>query len=60
MMSELAREFFSDNPAIMGPIGSILLFALVFAVAAVRAVTASRSHVERMAQLALEGDRDHE
>ena len=56
MMSEMARDFFSDNPAIAGPLIAMLVFTLVFAAAVVRVIRAQREHVDRMAHLPLEGD----
>ena len=56
MMSELARSFFSDNPAIAGPLIAIVVFTLVFVSAVVRVLRANREHVDRMARLPLEGD----
>lgn len=56
MMSELARDFFSDNPAMAGPLIAMLLFATVFAAAVYRAFRADKQHVDKMARLALEGD----
>lgn len=58
MMSEMARDFFSDNPAIAGPLVAMLLFTVVFAVAAVRALRAERAHVDRLSRLPLEGEAD--
>lgn len=55
-MSELARDFFSDNPAIAGPLVAMLLFTVVFAAAVVRVMRAENGHVDRMARLPLEGD----
>ena len=55
-MSELARDFFANNPAMAGPMISMFLFGLVFFTAAVRAFRASPEHVDRMAHLALEGE----
>ncbi|MBX3274525.1 MAG: hypothetical protein KF729_29945 [Sandaracinaceae bacterium] len=55
-MSELARDFFAHNPAIAGPLLAMAMFAFVFVTAAIRAWRASHEHVNRMAQLALEGE----
>ncbi len=56
MMSELARDFFSHNPAMAGPLIAMVLFAVVFLAAVYRAMRADRTHIEKMAHLALEGD----
>ena len=56
MMSELARDFFSDNPAIAGPLVAMVLFGVVFAAAIVRVLRTEKSHVNKMAHLPLEGD----
>lgn len=56
MMSELARDFFRDNPALAGPLIAMVLFTMVFLAGVWRALRADRTHVDRMAQLALEGD----
>jgi hypothetical protein len=56
MMSDLARDFFSHNPALAGPLIAMALFGLVFLAAAYRAARADKGHVDRMARLALEGD----
>ncbi len=55
-MSELARDFFANNPAMAGPLLAMLLFTLVFVVAALRAWRVSPEHVKRMSQLAFEGE----
>lgn len=59
-MSDIARDFFANNPAMGGPVLAIVIFTLVFAVAAFRALTADKAHVDRMSMLALEGEDDHE
>ena len=56
MMSDMARDFFSNNPLIAGPLIAMLLFSAVFLAACVRVVRAKRDHVDRMAQLPLEGE----
>ena len=56
MMSDLARDFFSNNPMLAGPLIAMLLFTAVFVAACVRVVRANREHVDRMAQLPLEGE----
>ena len=56
MMSDMARDFFSHNPLLAGPLIAMLLFTAVFAAAVVRVVRAKREHVDRMAQLPLEGE----
>lgn len=56
MMSEMARDFFSNNPLVAGPLIAMLLFSAVFLAAIVRAFRAKREHVDRMAQLPLEGE----
>ena len=56
MMGELARDFFSENPAIAGPLIAMLLFTTVFVAAVVRVMRAKREHVDRMAHLPLEGE----
>lgn len=55
-MSELAADFFRDNPAMAGPLLAMLMFTIVFVAAAIRAWRASPEHVSRMSQLALEGE----
>ena len=56
MMSDMARDFFSDNPLIAGPLIAMLLFSAVFLAACVRVIRAKTEHVEKMAQLPLEGE----
>jgi uncharacterized membrane protein (DUF485 family) len=55
-MGEMARDFFSDNPATSGPLIAMLLFVAIFVVASIRAWRAEKTHVERIARLPLEGD----
>ena len=55
-MSELAADFFANNPAMAGPMIAMLLFIAVFVAATVRAWRISPEHVERLAHLALEGE----
>lgn len=55
-MSEMVRGLFSDNPAVLGPIGALLLFVAVFVIATVRAVRAERGALERVARLPLEDE----
>lgn len=57
-MGEMARDFFSDNPATSGPLIAMLLFVAIFVVASVRAWRAERSHVDRIARLPFEGEGD--
>lgn len=54
MMSDLARDFFSDNPMLAGPLIAMLLFTAVFVAACVRVIRANRDHVDRMAQMPLD------
>lgn len=56
MISEMARDLMSDNPALSGPVIAMLLFCLVFVVAVVWVVRAKSEHVDRMARLPLEGE----
>ncbi len=56
MMSEMARDFFGNNPALSGPLVAMLLFTVVFALASVRALRAERTHVDRLARMPLEGE----
>ena len=55
-MSEMAREFFSDNPAMAGPLFAMLLFTTVFVVALVRVLVTRRDEIERLAHLPFEGE----
>jgi hypothetical protein len=56
-MTEMARDFFGHNPALAGPLIAMLLFTVVFVLAAVRAMRAERAHVDRLAGLPL--DEEH-
>ncbi len=56
MMSEMARDFFGNNPALSGPLIAMLLFSVVFVAAVLRAFKTERSHVDRLAHLPLEGE----
>lgn len=55
-MGEMARDFFSDNPALSGPLIAVVLFTVIFVVASIRAFAADRAHVDRLARLPLEGE----
>lgn len=55
-MSDIAHDFFANNPAMAGPLLAMLMFTFVFTVAGLRAWRISREHVDRMAHLALEGE----
>ncbi|MCA9606188.1 MAG: hypothetical protein KC619_11365 [Myxococcales bacterium] len=55
-MSELAHDFFANNPAMAGPLLAMLMFTFVFTVAGLRAWRVSQKHVDHMANLALEGE----
>ncbi len=57
-MGEMARDFFSDNPATSGPLIAMLLFVTIFVVASIRAWRADAAHVDRVARLALEGENE--
>ena len=59
-MSELAREFFAENPFIAGPTIAIVLFTAVFLIAVLRAARMSRQEVERMSNLVFDGARPSE
>ncbi|HEY8426776.1 MAG TPA: hypothetical protein VIL20_00315 [Sandaracinaceae bacterium] len=55
-MSEMVRGLFLDNPAVLGSIVALLVFVAVFVIAAVRAVRAEQSTLERVARLPLENE----
>lgn len=55
-MRDLAFDFFQRSPAMAGPVVALLVFFVVFAVAAARAVRARRQDLERAARLVLEGE----
>lgn len=55
-MSELAADFFANNPAMAGPMVAMILFIAVFVAAAIRAWRISPEHIDRLAHLALEGE----
>lgn len=59
-MSELAADFFANNPAMAGPLLAMLMFTFVFVAAALRAWRVSAEHVTRMSHLALEGEAEAE
>ena len=56
MLSDMAHEFFANNPAMAGPMIAMFIFLVVFTVAGLRAWRLSPDHAERMANLALEGE----
>lgn len=60
MMSDMARDFFGDNPLLAGPLIAMLLFTAVFVAACVRVIRSKAEHVDRMAQLPLEGEGETE
>lgn len=53
-MSEMVRELFMGNPAVIGPVIALVLFVTVFTIAAVRAMKAEHTELERIARLPLD------
>jgi len=56
MISELARDFFQNNPTIAGPLVAIGIFVVIFTIATIRAMKADKSYIAHMSHLPLDGD----
>lgn len=59
-MSEMAKEFFANSPALALPVLALVIFVIFFSLVVVRALREAKGQITTLEQLPLQEDRSHE